>query len=96
MPSNEKIRKNVIFYGSVQGVGFRYRAYHAAHSFGVTGWVRNSPDGSVEAEFEGTADDIASVIEAIGAGRYISIDKMLTKIVPLEGDRDFRIRDSWY
>ena len=91
-----KIRKKVTFYGTVQGVGFRYRAYHAAHSYGVSGWVRNAPDGSVEAEFEGDPDDISAVIETVAAGRYISIDNIVTTVVPLENDRDFRIKDSGY
>ena len=36
----EEIRYHVIFYGQVQGVGFRYRAYYAAYQLGLTGWVR--------------------------------------------------------
>ena len=44
MMDNEKIiRKKVFVYGAVQGVGFRYRAEHAANMLGVTGWVRNEP-----------------------------------------------------
>lgn len=40
MMDNEKIiRKKVFVYGAVQGVGFRYRAEHAANMLGVTGWV---------------------------------------------------------
>lgn len=35
------IRKQIRVYGSVQGVGFRYRTEHAAESVGATGWVRN-------------------------------------------------------
>jgi len=34
----EEIRYHVIFYGQVQGVGFRYRAYYAAYQLGLTGW----------------------------------------------------------
>ena len=36
------IRKQIRVYGSVQGVGFRYRTEHAAESVGATGWVRNT------------------------------------------------------
>lgn len=39
------IRKQIRVYGSVQGVGFRYRTEHAAESVGATGWVRNDPEG---------------------------------------------------
>lgn len=41
------IRKEIRFTGSVQGVGFRYRAQYAANGCGVTGWVKNEWDGCV-------------------------------------------------
>ena len=44
------IRKRIVFYGWVQGVGFRYRALHAADLIGATGWVRNEFDGYEPAE----------------------------------------------
>ena len=50
------IRKQIRVYGSVQGVGFRYRTEHAAESVGATGWVRNDPDGSVFMEIQGTEE----------------------------------------
>ncbi len=43
--------------GRVQGVAFRWEAQHAAERMGVTGWVRNEPDGSVTAHVEG--DEVA-------------------------------------
>ena len=43
-------RKHIIFYGSVQDVGFRWRARHAADLYGCTGWVHNVWDGTVEME----------------------------------------------
>ena len=48
-----KIRKHIIFYGRVQGVGFRYYAVNKANQLGLTGWVRNLPDGTVEMEVQG-------------------------------------------
>jgi len=50
------IRKHISFYGWVQGVGFRYRARHAAELYGYTGWVRNEWDGSVTMEIQGTEE----------------------------------------
>jgi acylphosphatase len=48
--------------GVVQGVGLRYHTVDAARQFGVTGWVRNAPDGTVEVLAEGemgAVDDFA-------------------------------------
>ena len=44
------VRKHFKITGRVQGVGFRYRAKYAASGMGLTGWVRNEWDGSVEME----------------------------------------------
>jgi acylphosphatase len=46
---------HIIFSGRVQGVGFRFTAQRFAADRGLTGWVRNLPDGSVEARVEGEA-----------------------------------------
>ena len=48
-----KIRKHIVFYGRVQGVGFRYYAVNKANQLGLTGWVKNLPDGTVEMEVQG-------------------------------------------
>ena len=47
------IRKRVIVRGRVQGVGFRWAAQAEAETLGVAGYVRNLPDGTVQAELEG-------------------------------------------
>jgi acylphosphatase len=47
----------------VQGVGFRYQARSRAQSLGLDGFVRNLPDGSVEAAFEGDEQRVESMIE---------------------------------
>ena len=70
------IRKQIIFYGWVQGVGFRYRARNAAERYGCTGWIHNEYDGSVCMEIQGTEEAIDQVILAIEAGRYIRIENM--------------------
>ena len=88
----EKVRKHIIFYGCVQGVGFRYTALYAAQQFGVTGWVRNLYDGTVEAEFEGSETDIDSAVACIDNGRFIRIESMEVRRIPAEGDSVFRIR----
>ena len=54
--------------GRVQGVAFRWEAQHAAHSFGVTGWVRNEPDGSVVAHVEGEPDAVNDMVVWLRTG----------------------------
>jgi acylphosphatase len=49
--------------GSVQGVFFRAEARDRARSMDVGGWIRNLPDGAVEAVFEGTADRVESMVD---------------------------------
>ena len=89
----EKVRKHIQFYGMVQGVGFRYRACHAADAVGATGWVSNEYDGSVSMEIQGTEEQIDAVIQAIERGRYVMIEEMAVKFIPLiEGEYCFRER----
>ena len=78
------IRKYITFYGWVQGVGFRYRARHAADLNGCTGWVRNEWDGSVSMEIQGEEENIDKVILAIEGGRYVRIESMDRKTIPVE------------
>ena len=85
------IRRHITFHGWVQGVGFRYRARHAASLYGCTGWVRNEWDGSVVMEIQGSEAAIDRVILAIKAGRYVRIEHMDSRPIPVEPDeRAFR------
>ena len=77
-------RKHITFYGWVQGVGFRYRARHAADLYGCTGWVRNEYDGSVTMEIQGEEENIDKVILAIEAGRYVRIENIDSRTIPVE------------
>ena len=52
MKGNSMIRRQIIFYGRVQGVGFRYKARYMADSLGLTGYVHNEYDGSVKMEVQ--------------------------------------------
>jgi acylphosphatase len=56
------VRKRVIVHGRVQGVFFRDTTRRMAESRGVAGWVRNNPDGGVEAAFEGDADAVEEMV----------------------------------
>ena len=77
------VRKHIIFYGSVQGVGFRWRARNAAEHFSCTGWVKNEWDGSVSMEIQGEEEDIDRVILAIEKGTFVRIDNMDVKMLPV-------------
>ena len=88
-----KIRKHLVFYGSVQGVGFRHRAIYAAQRFGCTGWVRNELNGSVTMEIQGTERQVNDVIAEIDSDKYIRIERMETVwLDPVPDERDFRVR----
>ena len=57
-----KVRAHVFFYGRVQGVFFRANCQRKAMELGVSGWVRNLPDGSVEAVMEGEEGRVRELI----------------------------------
>lgn len=58
----QKIGKQVIFKGRVQGVGFRYATHRVAAGYEVTGYVKNLPDGSVEALFQGAGANVQACL----------------------------------
>lgn len=83
-------RRHIRFTGWVQGVGLRWRARHAAERYGCTGWARNEWDGSVTMEIQGGEESIDEVILAIERGRYVHIENMDSRTVPLiEGEHGF-------
>ena len=68
------MRLSVFWTGRVQGVGFRYTAESVALELGIVGWVRNLPDGRVEAVAEGPQKSLNVFLERIASGpmkRYI-------------------------
>lgn len=65
-------RVHVIVEGDVQGVYFRTYTEAEAHKVGVAGWVRNRPDGTVEAAIEGEADKVDQLVEWLKTGSPMS------------------------
>ena len=61
-------RVSVIVRGRVQGVAFRHYTSQRALELGVTGWVRNLPDGAVEGLFEGEDGAVAALVEWCRSG----------------------------
>lgn len=87
------IRRRAIAAGRVQGVGFRWRARERALSLGVTGWIRNLPDGTVEASFQGSEQAVAEMERWLRRGpiwaRVTSL-KVFDE-APADGERGFEI-----
>ncbi len=63
MSSGDPVARRVVVTGRVQGVFFRDSCRQEAQSAGVDGWVRNTPEGTVEAWFEGPADAVERLVE---------------------------------
>lgn len=63
-----RVARRLMISGRVQAVGFRWFAQDVAMREGVTGWVRNLPDGRVEAYVEGEAESVERVERALRRG----------------------------
>jgi acylphosphatase len=59
---NEKVTRRLVARGRVQGVWFREGMRQEAARLGITGWVRNRMDGSVEAVVQGSADAVETIL----------------------------------
>jgi acylphosphatase len=79
--------------GRVQGVGFRYAIARAARSRGVSGWVKNRPDGTVEAVFEGELVSVEYLVRLCREGPHGSeVDRADVVEEEPEGLQGFAIR----
>ena len=77
-------RHEMRFFRRVQGVGFRYTAYHAATSVGATGWVHNEWDGSVLMQIQGNMGQISKVVKTIEERIFIGIDRIEKKSIDVD------------
>ncbi len=88
-----KIREHMVFTGRVQGVGFRYKAKYLAQHYGVTGWVCNRHDGSVEAQMQGREEDLDKVLQSLQQDAYIRIDWVVRNRLELDPkERRFSVK----
>jgi acylphosphatase len=87
------VRKRVVAHGYVQGVFFRDTTRRRARSAGVAGWVRNRPDGAVEAAFEGEPSEVEAMVEFCrrGPGRS-EVERLEVTDEQPEGLTGFEIR----
>ena len=80
------IRKTIHFFGSVQGVGFRYTTCSVAGGFEVSGYVRNLSNGSVELVAEGNAEEINRFFERLSDLMKGHIDREEMTETPATGE----------
>jgi acylphosphatase len=71
-PPRESTALHIIVFGHVQGVGFRAWTATVARKMGITGWVRNCDDGSVEIIAEGQTNVLKSFLETVQKGNTYS------------------------
>jgi acylphosphatase len=86
-------RRRVVVHGNVQGVFFRDSTRQRAESRGVAGWVRNRPDGTVEAVFEGDPDAVEALVEFARSGpSHADVDHVDVRDEQPEGLSGFDVR----
>jgi acylphosphatase len=80
---NQQMAKHLRISGRVQGVGFRYTMAQEAGRLGVTGWVRNRRDGTVEAVVDGAEAAVAAMLQWARHGpRAAEVTGFLVEDVP--------------
>jgi acylphosphatase len=90
---SEPVRRRVVVHGRVQGVFFRDTTRREARRRGVAGWVRNRPDGAVEAVFEGDPEAVAEMVSFSEHGpRGAEVSSVETSDEPHEGLSGFEVR----
>ncbi len=87
------MRKRVVVHGRVQGVFFRDSIRQRAQAAGVTGWVANRPDGTVEAVFEGDDDAVETLVRWVHEGpRGAGVERVEATGEEPEGLTGFDVR----
>ena len=87
------VRYRVVISGRVQGVFFRDTCRRMAREHGVAGWVRNLPDGQVEAVFEGRPEDVDRLVSWARRGpSRAEVADVAVQAEPPEGLSTFQVR----
>ena len=87
------IRRRVEIFGRVQGVAFRAHTVDQARRLGAHGWVRNRPDGSVEAVFEGAPAVVEALVAWCENGpAWARVERIASSEEAPEGLEEFTIR----
>jgi acylphosphatase len=92
--SDDHKRVRAVVRGLVQGVSYRAMARREAARLGLSGWVRNRPDGSVELEAQGSADRVEALVAwcRVGPPAAEVSGVEVAAIAAAEGEHDFAIR----
>jgi len=86
------VARRIVASGRVQGVFFRDSTRREARRLGVTGWVRNCSDGSVEAHVEGAPDAVAALVRWAREGpRHADVDELRVSEAEPHGYARFEI-----
>ncbi len=89
----ESVARRVVVSGVVQGVGFRHHTKVRARELGLVGWVRNLPDGAVEAWIEGPEELVEQLIEWLRRGPSSSrVEDVSIETVEPRNDARFSVR----
>lgn len=88
------LQLKIVVSGKVQGVGYRYFTQMKAVQFGITGWVRNRQDGTVEMLTTGTRENLDLFIEEIRRGNpFSTVDQIdINEIEAEENYKSFTIK----
>jgi acylphosphatase len=87
------IARKVRVYGRVQGVFFRQWTINQARALGVSGWVRNAPDGTVEAHVTGGEEAVARMIAAMHHGpSQAHVEDVMVEAIEPEETSGFSVR----
>lgn len=91
---NSRERAHVYVSGNVQGVFFRDSTRQKAEELGLTGWVKNTSDGRVEAVFEGPTDEVRQMVDWCENGpSQADVDDVEVEYGEAEGDSEsFEVR----
>ncbi len=99
MTSTEKTieARRFLVRGRVQGVGFRWFVEREAHMLGISGWVRNNADGTVEVLAQGTSDQLSGLHSRLRQGpRAARVDGVeVSDVRPSANLSSFRIEGAW-
>lgn len=86
----------MVIRGRVQGVFFRAETRDRASSLGLGGWVRNNPDGTVEAAFEGERERVESMVEWCRRGPpHADVDALDVAWEEPRGEARFTVSGGW-